>query len=454
MQPTLLLIDDDPGNLQALELAFARSDYRILTASSASQGVALLDEESPDVVVTDLRMGDAQTAGLDVVRAAVKKQPAPPVIILTAYGTIPSAVEALQLGAFNYLTKPINLAELRVQVARALEKRRLELENESLRAQLDHKFGFEGIVGDSPPMRALFEQMRRVAPTRVTVLILGESGVGKELIARALHQNSPRRNGPFVPVHCAALPETLLESELFGHERGAFTGAVARKPGRFELADGGTLFLDEIGEIPLSMQVALLRVLETREFMRVGGQQSVTVDVRLIAATNRDLERAVAEGRFREDLYYRLNVVTLRVPPLRERASDIPLLVGRFLTDFAREAGRPAPNVTPAALARLMAWPWPGNVRELRNVVENAFLFCKNNEIGVRDLPPAFQESPGRGEWLLPVGPDTRLDDVEKEVLRQTLTLCNGNITQAAKRLGISRRTLQRKIKDLSLPEG
>jgi DNA-binding NtrC family response regulator len=331
-----------------------------------------------------------------------------------------------------------------------MEKRRLEVENEELRAQLDQKFGFEGIVGDSPPMRALFDQLRRIAPSRATVLIEGESGTGKELMARAIHQNSPQKRGPFVPVHCASLAESLLESELFGHEKGAFTGAVARKPGRFELADGGTLFLDEIGDIPLSMQVALLRVLETREFMRVGGQQPVTVDVRLVAATNRSLEQAVAEGRFRADLYYRLKVVALRVPPLRERASDIPPLVQSFLDGFARESGRPLPKVSPEAMARLMAHGWPGNVRELRNMIENVFLFHEGNKIAARDLPPNLGATGNADDvWKLPVGPQTRLEDAEKEIIRQTMLLCNGNITHAANQLGISRRTLQRKLKEI-----
>jgi DNA-binding NtrC family response regulator len=448
MQPTLLLIDDDPGNLQALEMAFARSRYRVVTAGNAERGIELLEEEPVDVVVSDLKMGGDEAAGLAVLRAATRKQPAPPVLLLTAYGTIESAVEAIQSGAFNYLTKPINRPELLVQVERAMEKHRLEVENVQLRAQLDAKFGFEGIVGDSPPMRALFEQLRRIAPSKATVLIEGESGTGKELMARAIHQNSPRKRGPFIPVHCGSLAESLLESELFGHEKGAFTGAVARKPGRFELADGGTLFLDEIGDIPLAMQVALLRVLETREFMRVGGQEPLIVDVRLIAATNRNLEQAVAEGHFRDDLYYRLKVVSLRVPPLRERAGDIPLLARACLNEFAQESGRRAPGVTPEAMACLMAYSWPGNVRELRNTIESVFLFHQGREITVQDLPPSLRPGTTDHAWALPVGPETRLDDVEREVVRQTLLLCDGNVTQAAKRLGISRRTLQRKIKE------
>jgi len=449
MQRTLLLIDDDPGNLQALELAFARSDHRVLAVNSGERGIEILNEEPVDVVVTDQRMGEGKADGLAVLRAAQLIQPAPPVIVLTAFGTIPSAVEAVQSGAFNYLTKPINLTELRLQVERAMEKRRLEAENVELRVQLDQKFGFEGIVGNSPPVQALIEQLRRIAPSRATVLIEGASGTGKELLARALHQNSPRRGGPLIPVHCASLAESLLESELFGHEKGAFTGAVARKPGRFELADGGTLFLDEIGDIPLSMQVVLLRVLETHEFMRVGGQEAVRVDVRVVAATNRPLEQAVAEGRFREDLFYRLKVVTLRVPPLRERAGDIPLLVRTFLTEFAKEHGQPAPKVSPEAMARLAAHHWPGNVRELRNTIESIFLFHTGDEIGVRDLPPNLAPSTPSESWALPVGSETRLDEVEKEVIRKVVLQCEGNVTRAAARLGISRRTLQRKLKEM-----
>jgi DNA-binding NtrC family response regulator len=449
MQPTLLVVDDDPSNLQSLELAFARSDYRVLTANGGRRAIELLGEEPVDVVVTDLKMPDAD--GLEVLGAASEQQPPPPVLILTAFGTIPSAVEALKNGAFNYLTKPVNLMELRLQVERAMEKRRLETENAQLREQLDRKFSFEGIVGDAPPMRTLFEQLRRIAPSRATVLIEGESGTGKELLARAIHQNSPRRRGPFVPLDCASLPESLLESELFGHEKGAFTGAVARKPGRFELADAGTLFLDEIGEIPLQMQSSLLRVLETREFLRVGGKDPVSVDVRLVAATNQDLEKAVAEGAFRADLYYRLKVVQLRVPPLRERASDIPLLVRSFLDQLARDYDRPVPRISTAAMERLMSHDWPGNVRELRNTVENVFVNFQGDEIGVKDLPPQFAGQTADDAWSLPVGPETRLDDVEREVIRQTLMICDGNRTQAAKRLGISRRTLQRKLKELGL---
>jgi len=451
MQPILLLVDDDPANLQSLEFAFARSDYRIITADGGQRAIELLGEEDVDVVVTDLKMDDAD--GLEVLRAANRKSPPPPVILLTAFGTIPSAVEALQNGAFNYLTKPINLQELRVQVERAMEKRRLEVENLQLRAQLDRKFSFEGIVGDSPQMRELFDRVRRIAPSRATVLILGESGTGKELIARAIHQNSPRARRPFIPLNCASLPETLLESELFGYEKGAFTGAAGRKPGRFELADGGTLFLDEIGDIPLSMQVALLRVLETREFMRVGGSEPVRVDVRLIAATNKNLEQAVAEGAFREDLYYRLKVVSLRIPPLRERTSDIPLLVKSFLAEFAEDYGRPVPRISSEAMERLTSYRWPGNVRELRNTIETVFLLHEGDEIGLGDLPPHIGDFPPEkaGQWVLPISPESCLEDVEKEFIRHIVALCGGNKTKAAKRLGISRRTLQRKLKELNL---
>ena len=449
-QATLLLIDDDPANLQALELAFIRTNHRVLTARSGERGVALLEQEPVDAVITDLKMGAVD--GLAVLRAANQKDPPPPVLLLTAFGTIPSAVEALQNGAFNYLTKPINLSELRVQVERAIEKRQLEIENAEMREQLDRKFSFEGIVGDSPPMRELFTKLRRIAPSKATVLIEGESGTGKELLARAIHQNGPRSRGPFVPLDCGSLPESLLESELFGHEKGAFTGAIARKPGRFELADGGTLFLDEIGEIPLSMQVALLRVLETQEFMRVGGQEPVCVDVRLLAATNRNLQRAVGEGRFREDLYYRLKVVTLRLPPLRERIGDVPMLVHHFLQEFAREYDRPEPRISLPAMERLMAHEWPGNVRELRNVAENLCLFHTGEEISVRDLPADLRDAAETAdEWALPVGPETKLEDVEKKFIRQTLQLCGGNRTRAAERLGISRRTLQRKLKEMNL---
>jgi transcriptional regulator with PAS, ATPase and Fis domain len=326
---------------------------------------------------------------------------------------------------------------------------RLRRENERLKAQLDERFGFEGVIGETPEMLELMKKVRLVAESRATVLIQGESGTGKELIARAVHRNSPRRNRPFVAVHCAAIAETLLESELFGHEKGAFTGAVSRRRGRFETADGGTLFLDEVGEIPLSMQVKLLRVIETLEFTRVGGTESVRVDVRLVAASNRDLAEQVAQGAVREDLFYRLNVVTLSLPPLRRRLGDLPLLLRFFVEDLAREHERPAPRVAPEALRALSDYDWPGNIRELRNVVENLLVFLEGDTVLPEHLPAQFAAPGKRRSTALGFGPT--LEEAEVFLIRQALEAHEGNRTHAARSLGISRRTLQRKIKDLDL---
>jgi DNA-binding NtrC family response regulator len=380
--------------------------------------------------------------------------PRPPVIMLTAHGTIEAAVEALRRGAYHFLTKPLNLDELKLQVARALDHSALAEENVQLRTQLDQKYGFEGIIGETKTITEILSQVRQVAPTKAPVLVLGESGTGKELLARAIHQNSPRAKKPFISVHCAALAETLLESELFGHEKGSFTGAHQRHIGRFESAAGGTVFLDEIGEIPLPMQVKLLRVLESHEVQRVGGNETIPVDFRLVAATNRDLAEEVAEGRFREDLYYRLNVVTFTLPPLRQRRADIPVLTEKFLREFAEEHGKSAPRVSPEAMGRLMNHPWPGNIRELRNCLENTVIFLEGGEIGVDNLPNTLREpSPEQPSGDL-VTPGMTLDQMEQEAIRQTLSLTEGNRTRAAEMLGISRRTLQRKIKDLGIDGG
>jgi DNA-binding NtrC family response regulator len=450
MPANLLLVDDQPEVLEGLTLAFSRTDNNVLTATSGEEAIHVLNSEDVDVVVTDLKM--AGMDGIGVLRHALSMSPAPAVIILTAFGTIESAVDALKEGAFDYLTKPVNVKELRVLVEKAAEHRRLLRENYELRTMIDKRFGIEGMVGESPDMQQLYQTIRQVGPTKATVLVLGESGVGKELMARALHQASPRAKKDFVAVHCAALPETLLESELFGHERGAFTGAISRRPGRFEMADGGTLFLDEIGEIPLSMQVKLLRVLEQREIQRVGGNETIKVDVRLIVATNRELEEEVAEGRFREDLYYRLKVITITVPPLRHRRGDIPLLARHFLADLSRENGRPLPpTLSKEAIEILQAYHWPGNIRELRNIMENAFVFLRGDEIGPKELPASVQkakEIPAEGLHI-PLG--MPMEEVETIYLKRTLAAMDGNRTRAADSLRISRRTLQRRIKELGI---
>jgi two-component system, NtrC family, response regulator AtoC len=390
--------------------------------------------------------------GLTLMQRALARTPQPVCILLTAYGSIESAVEAMKRGAYDFLTKPVHLDRLDLLLQRALRGRDMESENRSLREQLDAKFGLEQFVGQSPAMQEVFDTIRQVGPTRSTVLIQGESGTGKELVAHAIHRLSPQVNGPFVAVHCAALSHHLLESELFGHEKGAFTGAAERRRGRFELADGGTLFLDEIGEIDPSVQVKILRVLEEKKFERVGGQETIEVDVRLVAATNRDLKELVDEGRFREDLFYRLYVVAIHVPPVRERTGDIPLLVRHFLTDLARQNAKPLEGITPDAMDVLASYAWPGNVREIRNVVERMVVLARGNKLTVRDIPAAVKDAAHHNALPSAVN-DLSLRDAEKQLIIGALKAHNGNRTQAAVQLGISRRTLHRKLNEYGLRE-
>src|SRR6266446_947655 len=366
MPPTILIVDDDRPQREGLQRALA-DRYEVLTADEAAKGYALLEARPIDVLLTDLKMpGDD---GMKLLRRASSLSNPPVSIMMTAYGSIENAVEAMKAGAYHYITKPVNLDELELVIERALNSRRIEAENVNLHEQIDRKYGLENIIGESSAMRQVFETVQQVAPSRATVLITGETGTGKELIAKAIHNLSPRKNGPFIAVHAAALPTSLLESELFGHEKGSFTGAVERRTGRFELADGGTLFLDEVGELEPPMQVKLLRVLEERAFERVGGAKTLQVDVRLVAATNKDLKKLVSEGKFRDDLFYRLSVVTVDLPPLRERRDDIPLLVKSFLDEFSRENNKQVRELTPEAMNMLVAYDWPGNVRELRNAI-------------------------------------------------------------------------------------
>jgi DNA-binding NtrC family response regulator len=358
----------------------------------------------------------------------------------------------MQVGADDYLTKPVDLYELRKRVTNLLENRRLKEEVSSLRQMLDLRFGFDSIIGRAAPMEKLFEQMRQVAPTKSTVLIVGESGTGKELVAKALHQASPRRNERFLAINCGAIPSDILESELFGHERGAFTGAVTRKIGKFELAHQGTLFLDEISELSPELQVKLLRVLEERQIMRVGGNELIDVDFRLIAATNRDLEREVDEGRFREDLYYRLKVVSLRIPPLRERLADLPLLAENFLRGFAEREHKEPMHISKEALAILSSYSWPGNVRELRNVIESAAVFHPGGEIRAEDLPTDFRRTavpaPAPASVQVVAGPPKTMAEIERQAILETLERTEGRRSDAARLLGIGLRTLQRKLKE------
>lgn len=418
--------------------------YDVYLAENGDQAFTLMDSESFDVVLTDLRMPGK--SGMKVIDKALTLGNRPPVIMMTAYGDVDSAVEAMKRGAYDFLTKPVNIEKLEILIKRALQSRNLETEVKQLHERLDVKFSFDGIVGNSPELTRVIDRVKLVAPSRASVLIGGETGTGKELIAQAIHQNSPRAKGPFVAVHCAALPANLLESELFGHEKGSFTGATERRIGRFEMADGGTLFLDEIGEIDLSTQVKLLRFLEQRTFERIGGSKAIKVDTRLVAATNRDLLKMCKEGTFREDLYYRLNVVQIEMPPLRDRSEDLPILLTHFLKEFAKENAIEPPTFEPGAMQCLRRYGWPGNIRELRNFAENAVVLHRGGVIRDFDLEPKFRgEGPsvdGSGKVVSPLDKEEN----EKRLLREALADARGNRTRAASLLGISRRTLHRKL--------
>ena len=442
-RPSILLADDERGTREVLA-KFLRMQYDVTLAEDGGIALNLLERNNYDLVLTDIRMPGAD--GLAVLHKTLEKDPAPPCILFTAYGSIETAVDAMRKGAFDFVTKPVNFDQLEIVIARALETGRMKQENTELKKRLDDKFGLRGIVGSSPAMRHVIDTVRQVAPTRSTVLIEGESGTGKELIAQAIHQLGGR-TGKFVAVHCAALPETLLESELFGHERGAFTGAVDSRPGRFELADGGTLFLDEIGEIPLPIQVKLLRVLETRTFERLGGTETLQTTARVVTATNRDLAQMVREGTFREDLYYRLDVVRIELPPLRERPEDIPQLVRHYLDVFANENGKEGMTITESAMAALTNYSWHGNVRELKNCMERMVVLCRGKEIGLENVPLNIRENsePGIGKTVLTES-GFDLEQNEKHLIERALNETGGNRSKAAEKLGISRRTLHRKL--------
>ena len=444
---TILIVDDERNTRDGLQRAL-QDRYDVLLAEDAQTAVQTLESACVDVMLTDLRMpGDD---GMKLLRRAMSLTHPPVCIMMTAYGSIENAVQAMQAGAHHYVTKPVNLDELELIIQRALYSRRIEAENANLREQIDHKFGLENIIGESIAMRQVFETVQQVAPTRTTVLITGETGTGKELIAKALHNLSPRKNGPFIAVHAAALPSTLLESELFGHEKGAFTGAIERRIGRFELADGGTLFLDEVSELEPVMQVKLLRVLEERAFERVGGAKTLHVDVRLIAATNRNLKKLVNEGKFRDDLFYRLSVVAVDLPPLRERRDDIPLLVKAFLDEFSRENGKQVRELTPEAMNMLLAYDWPGNVRELRNAVEQMVVLARAERLTVRDVPPQVRGGADLTKISV-VRTGMTVEEAERQLIVQALKETDGNRTKAAQKIGISRRTLHRKLKEYGL---
>ncbi|HEX6865339.1 MAG TPA: sigma-54 dependent transcriptional regulator, partial [Thermoanaerobaculia bacterium] len=444
-KPLVLVIDDETGSRESMAIALEKAGLAVRTFDDAKKALEFLDENDARLAVCDLRMPGMD--GLGFLNEIRERKIDLGVILVTAYGSIESAVQAMRVGADDYLTKPVDLYELRQRVLNLAEKQQLKEEVTNLREMLDKRYGFESIIGRSAPMERLFEQMKMVAPTRSSVLVIGESGTGKELVANALHRASPRRNERFLAINCGAIPSDILESELFGHERGAFTGAVARKIGKFELAHRGSLFLDEISELYPELQVKLLRVLEERQIMRVGGSELIDVDFRLIAATNRDLEKEVAEGRFREDLYYRLKVVTLRIPPLRERPGDIAQLAEHFLALFCQEHGKPPKRLSPEALELLSRYSWPGNVRELRNVMESAVVFSQGDEISPAELPLEVRESTSVSTVGAPVqavvgGPRT-MADIERQAILETLERTDGHRAKAADILGIGLRTLQ-----------
>ena len=446
-QPTILIVDDERNTREGLQRAL-QDRYNVLLAEDSQKAVQTLESTPVDVMLTDLRMPGVD--GMGLLRRAMSLTNPPVCIMMTAYGSIENAVQAMQAGAYHYVTKPVNLDELELVIQRALNSRRIEVENVNLHEQIDRKYGLENIIGESPAMRQLFETVQQVAPSRATVLITGETGTGKELIAKAIHNLSPRKNGAFIAVHAAALPSTLLESELFGHEKGAFTGAVERRIGRFELADGGTLFLDEVSELEPSIQVKLLRVLEERAFERVGGAKTLQVDVRLVAATNKDLKKLVSEGKFRDDLFYRLSVVTIDLPPLREQRDDIPLLVKAFLDEFGRENSKQVRELTPEALNVLLAYDWPGNVRELRNAIEQMVVLARAERLTVRDMPAVIRGSADLTKINV-VRAGMTVEEAERQLIVQALTETNSNRTKAAQKIGISRRTLHRKLKEFGL---
>lgn len=449
MKPKILIVDDERNTREGLARALRRH-YDITLADSGMQALKILEGQSVEAVLTDLRMPGMD--GLKLVRRVLSCDPQPVCILLTAYGNVETAVEAMKNGAYDFLTKPVNLDRLEVVLKRAIESRRMEQTNRDLQQQLDSKFGMENIIGQSTAMQAVFDTIRQVAPSRATVLIQGESGTGKELVAHALHRLSPRTKSPFVPVHCAALSGHLLESELFGHEKGSFTGATAQRKGRFELADGGTLFLDEIGEISSETQVKILRVLEERRFERVGGTETVETDTRLVVATNRNLREMVESGDFREDLYFRLNVVQINLPPLRERKQDIPLLLHHYLKVFCEENARELAGFTPDAIEALLEYRWPGNIRELRNLVERMVVLARGDKLTLRDVPAEVRSgtggSPLRNTALAGA---TSMEQAEKAMIEQALEANDGNRTRAAEQLGISRRTLHRKLNEFDL---
>jgi two-component system, NtrC family, response regulator HydG len=451
----VLIIDDEEFHAETLAESLQRVGYECVVASTGSRGAKRIDQEDWDVILTDLKMPDMD--GLAILRKAKQDLPESEVVVITGHGDVKTAVEAMKAGAAHFLEKPVNLIELRATVDKAAARLRLARANKELRRQLDEKFGFEGVVGNSPRMHEVLAKLKSIAPTSATVLVQGETGTGKELVAKAIHVNSPRKNKQFVAMNCTALNENLLEDELFGHEPGAFTGADRLRKGRFEHANGGTLFLDEVGDMPLSLQSKLLRVLENQEVFRIGSNDAIKVNVRLLSATNRDLEAAVASGAFRQDLYFRLKVVTVNLPPLRERREDLPLLTSHFIKEFNQRHGKNVKGVDETIRKAMAAYDWPGNVRELRNLIESMVVQDLDNVLGVDDLQEGdsllrlqLADTGAAGPGNLVGRP---LNDVERYYIEQTLALTEGNREEAARRLGIGERTLYRTIQDWKLQD-
>ena len=447
MKFTVLIIDDEENIRNGLAANFELEDYEVKTAANGKDGLDLVAKGDIDLVITDLRMDGI--SGEEVVKRVTTETPGIPVIVLTGHGSIDAAVEAMKSGAYDFLTKPLNLDQLNLIVKRALENRELSLQHKLLKEEIESSACLEQMIGRSAEMQKVFSMIKKVAPAKASVLITGESGVGKELVANAIHNLSGRKDKAFIKVHCAALSESLLESELFGHEKGAYTGADSMQKGRFELAHGGTIFLDEIGEINQNVQIKILRVLQEKTFERVGGEKSISVDVRIVAATNKNLEEEVKAGRFREDLYYRLNVVHLKVPSLKERKDDLPLLIDSFIKKFAAENEKEIIGIDSKAKAALLKYDWPGNIRQLQNCIESSVVMSNGKQIKLEDLPLSVSEYTGQEAISIPMG--ISLEDAEKIIIMQNLSANKGNKSKTADILGIGRKTLHRKLNEYGL---
>ena len=449
-KPRILVVDDEESIRMMLRAVLEEEGYEIIEAADGPEAVKAVEQNPLDLILLDIRMTTMD--GIETLTEIRKISPFVPVLMMTAYATVKTAVEALKAGAFEYLAKPLDIEELKILVQKALEYYRLREENLTLKERLGSRFDFSRIIGKGRKMKELFDFLAQVAPSEATVLILGESGTGKELVANAIHHNSPRTQQPFVKVACAALPETLLESELFGHEKGAFTGAIARREGRFQAAHRGTIFLDEVGEMSLAIQTKLLRVLQEREFEPVGSSRTAKVDVRVIAATNKDLGKEIKEGRFRDDLFYRLNVIPIHLPPVRERKEDIPALANHFLSLYREKNKKEIKEISPKALDLLIRHDWPGNIRELENCLERAVIVARGELIAPADLPPAIQNLPaGKEDAEIPFPAGISLQEAEKALILKTLEDAGGNRSRAAEILGINRRTLQMKLKEYGM---